>query len=158
MKRAIDHWGRNFLLCEPNRADAETTALILKRMHINVEWINDGRECVTRFADSPVGYFQCIFMTISMPSLNGYQTAEEIRQFARPDSLSIPIIGLTTACCEIDLQKAYLAGVDTHIAKPVDSQVVRSSLQAILSDCPKPWQNPNYTAMAVLHRWICNKK
>ena len=123
--------GQNVLLCDTDEAQAEKMAQFFKDRNIFVDWVNDGRECVTRFVDSPLCYFQYILLELSMPSLDGYETAEEIRQFNRPDSRTVPIIGMTGKLVEPDGPQPSAAGINVLIGRPVDLLVLDRTMQVL---------------------------
>ena len=84
----------------------------------------DGQKGIEAFSQSAVGYFSCILMDIRMPVKDGYETAEAIRALKRPDAKRIPIIAMTADAFEDDVLKCLNAGMNGHIAKPIDPELL----------------------------------
>lgn len=87
---------------------------------IIVETAADGQDALTKFTASEPGYYDLIFMDIQMPVMNGYAAASAIRALDRPDAKSVPIIAMTADAFAEDVKKAHNAGMNEHIAKPLD--------------------------------------
>ncbi len=94
-----------------------------------LEWAQDGVEAVSMFGHSPAGYYDAILMDIRMPRQDGYESARQIRAMDRPDA-DVPILAMTADAFSEDARKAKEAGMDAHIPKPIDIDVVLSALQA----------------------------
>lgn len=94
-----------------------------------LEWAQDGVEAVSMFEHSPAGYYDAILMDIRMPRQDGYESARQIRAMDRPDA-DVPILAMTADAFSEDARKAKEAGMDAHIPKPIDIDVVLSALQA----------------------------
>ena len=125
----LDLSGKRILLAE----DIEINRIILKELLIdtNVEIVEaeDGRIALQIFNDSAPDYFDLIFMDIQMPNLNGYQATEAIRKLDHPNAKSITIIAMTANAYREDIERALDAGMDGHVAKPLDLEVIRTVLQ-----------------------------
>lgn len=116
----IDYSGTRILLAEDNEINREIAIEILGITGITIDTAVDGKEAVDKFNSSQVGYYDMIFMDIQMPVMNGYDAALAIRALNRRDSKSIPIIAMTANAFAEDIQAAKSAGMNEHIAKPLD--------------------------------------
>ena len=85
----------------------------------------DGKSALTQFCNTDPGTFDLILMDIMMPEMNGYETTKAIRNLSnRPDGKKIPIIAMTANAFAEDVQAALNAGMDDHVAKPVDMEIL----------------------------------
>jgi len=113
--------GVQVLLCEDNDLNAEIAEVVLReRMQAQVTRAADGREGLQAFAASPEGHFDVVLMDIRMPVMNGYQATEAIRALDRADAARVPIIAMTADAYSQDVQHCRDAGMDDHLAKPID--------------------------------------
>lgn len=117
-----DFSGKRILLAEDNDLNAEIAMVLLSEMGFQVEWARDGDICVSMLEQAEAGYYDLILMDIQMPNMNGYQAAETIRNMADRSKADIPIVAMTANALDDDKQNAYAAGMDAHLAKPVDIQ------------------------------------
>ena len=111
--------GRNILLAEDNDLNAEIAEAILERAGLKTERVEDGIQCVNRIMQMPVGTYDVILMDIQMPKMDGYKATQEIRNLPDKDKACIPIIAMTANAFEEDKREAIAAGMNGHIAKPV---------------------------------------
>ena len=125
--------GCRLLLAEDNLLNQEIATELLGMEGAQVTAVENGREAVETFAGSPAGTFDAILMDIQMPELDGYGAAREIRRLDRPDSETIPILAMTANAFEDDIAAAKAAGMNGHIAKPIDMDRIREALAAVLS-------------------------
>lgn len=121
--------GRRLLLVEDNELNREIAYELLRMQGIVVETAEDGKQAVEKFQASGVGEYSCILMDIQMPVMDGYQASEVIRALSREDARKIPIIALTANAFATDLGKAHSAGMNDHIAKPIDIDHLMEVLQ-----------------------------
>ena len=112
--------GRHILLAEDNDLNAEIAEAILERAGLKIERVEDGVQCVNKVAKMPVGTYDMILMDIQMPKMDGYKATQEIRHLPDKDKASIPIIAMTASAFEEDKREAIAAGMNGHIAKPID--------------------------------------
>ena len=124
--------GKPILIAEDNDLNAEIAAELLAEMGFKVERAQDGDICVSMLEQAEGGYYDLILMDIQMPNMNGYQAAEAIRKMDDPSKAGIPIIAMTANAFEEDKKNAYTAGMDAHLAKPVDIQKIMKTLTRFL--------------------------
>ena len=117
--------GLNILIAEDNEINAEIITELLGILGINATVTGDGEEVVKRFASSGEDEFDMIFMDIQMPKMDGHQAARAIRKSSHPRALSIPIIAMTANAFEDDKRASLDAGMNAHIAKPIDFDRLR---------------------------------
>ena len=111
--------GRNILLAEDNDLNAEIAEAILERAGLKIERVEDGIQCVNRITKMPEGTYDMILMDIQMPKMDGYKATQAIRHLPDKDKARIPIIAMTANAFEEDKREAIAAGMDGHIAKPI---------------------------------------
>lgn len=116
----IDLKRERVLLAEDNELNAEIATEILKMTGLIVERVADGIEAVDKMDECEDGYFDMIFMDIQMPGMNGYDAARAIRAMDRNYCRQIPIIAMTANAFAEDVHAAKTAGMNEHIAKPLD--------------------------------------
>ncbi len=123
--------GKNILLVEDNELNAEIAMTILQDIGIKVELATDGKEALDRVKEVPAGYYDLILMDIQMPEMDGYQATRQIRKL--PDERAgIPIIAMTANAFEEDKKVAFDAGMNGHIAKPVEIEKMIQTLAEIV--------------------------
>ena len=119
--------GLHVLLAEDNDLNAEIAVTLLEEKGMIVTRTADGKSALTQFCNTAPGTFELILMDIMMPEMNGYETTKAIRNMPdRPDGKKIPIIAMTANAFAEDIQAALDAGMDGHVAKPVDMGVLLS--------------------------------
>ena len=129
-----DFGGRRVLLAEDLEFNAEIAAEFLSEANIVTEVAENGAEAVRMFSQSPEGYYSLIFMDIQMPELDGHAAAQKIRALSRPDAQSIPIIAMTANAFVEDIRKAKEAGMNGHIAKPLEIAKLITELKKWFGD------------------------
>ena len=112
--------GKNILLAEDNDLNAEIAETILERVGLKIERVEDGIQCVNKVEKMPVGTYDMILMDIQMPKMDGYKATQEIRHLPDKGKACIPIIAMTASAFEEDKREAIAAGMNGHIAKPID--------------------------------------
>ena len=119
--------GLHVLLAEDNDLNAEIAVTLLEEKGMIVTRTADGKSALTQFCNTAPGTFELILMDIMMPEMNGYETTKAIRNMPdRPDGKKIPIIAMTANAFAEDIQAALDAGMDGHVAKPVDMGMLLS--------------------------------
>lgn len=132
-----DFGGRRVLLAEDLEFNAEIASEFLSEANIVTEVAENGAVAVKKFAESPEGYYSLIFMDIQMPELNGHEAAKRIRTLPHPDAGTVPIVAMTANAFVEDVQKAKDAGMNGHIAKPLEIARLIEELKKWLGDCRK---------------------
>lgn len=118
--------GKRILLAEDNDINREIVSELLCGLGFVVDGAVNGAEAVKCFQGSSAGYYSIILMDIQMPVLNGLEAAAAIRKTAHMDAQSIPIIALSANAFEEDVEKSLAHGMQAHISKPVDINVVKN--------------------------------
>ena len=124
--------GRNILLAEDNDLNAEIAAAILERAGFHTERVEDGIQCVNRIEKMPAGTYDMILMDIQMPKMDGYKATQAIRRLPDRDKAGIPIIAMTANAFEEDKREALAAGMNGHIAKPIQVDKLLSTLSEVI--------------------------
>lgn len=127
-KKAPEFYGKRILLAEDNEVNREIVIELLRVHDISVDAAENGRQALEMFDTSDPGTYHAILMDIQMPVLNGYGAAAGIRSLKRSDAQSIPIIALTADAFADDIARSQKAGMNDHIAKPVDVNYLLETL------------------------------
>ena len=124
--------GKHILLCEDHPLNQEIAKALLEEHGIIVEVAENGAKGVEKFMQSPIGFFDAILMDIRMPIVDGYEATSRIRGLDRKDSKSVPIIAMTADAFASDVEKCMKAGMDGHIAKPIDpDKLIETLIESI---------------------------
>jgi len=124
--------GTRILLAEDNDLNAEITTTILENAGFIVDRAENGAVCVDKVYTSPEGSYDLILMDIQMPLMNGYEASRTIREMVNEKKAAIPIIALTANAFDEDKRSAIDAGMNGHLAKPVNVQELLSALAKVL--------------------------
>ena len=124
--------GRNVLLAEDNDLNAEIAEIILERAGLKTERVENGIQCINRIMEMPVGTYDMVLMDIQMPKMDGYKATQEIRHLPDKAKTCIPIIAMTANAFEEDKKAALAAGMNGHIAKPIQVDKLLSILSEII--------------------------
>ena len=125
--RRSDYSDRRVLLVEDNDLNREIASEIIGMTGASVEIVENGREAVERIENASENWYDIVFMDVQMPVINGYEATAAIR--ALPGRRGqIPIIAMTANAFEEDRKKAFDAGMDGHIAKPIDIEKLRAAI------------------------------
>ena len=124
--------GRNILLAEDNDLNAEIAEAILERAGLKTERVEDGIQCVNKITKMPVGTYDMILMDIQMPKMDGYKATQAIRNLPDRDKACIPIIAMTANAFVEDKRDAIAAGMNGHIAKPIQVDKLLSMLAEVI--------------------------
>lgn len=112
--------GRRFLLVDDNELNREIVHELLAMHGAQVEEAFDGAQAVEAFSAHPAGYYDAILMDLQMPVMNGYEATGQIRALDHPDAASIFILAVTADAFSEDIERTRAAGMNAHIAKPID--------------------------------------
>jgi CheY-like chemotaxis protein len=123
---------KHVLLCEDHPLNQELMLALLENQGMIVELAENGQQGVEMFRNSTLGFYDIILMDIRMPVMDGYEATRQIRSLKRTDALTVPILALTADAFAEDVQRCREAGMDGHIAKPVDPQKMYERLSSIL--------------------------
>ena len=128
-------FGRNAraLVAEDNEINMEIVRTILWEAGISTEGAFNGQEALSAFEASEDGYFQAILMDLQMPVMDGYTAARKIRESAHPQAADIPVVALTANAFAEDIAKALAAGMNDHVAKPIDYERLFGVLEKCLA-------------------------
>ena len=116
--------GRRILLAEDNELNWEIAEELLTAEGLELDWAENGQICVDKFTAAQPGYYDAILMDLRMPVMTGYEATYAIRAMVHPDAKSIPIIAMTADAFAEDVKKCLDAGMNAHVAKPIDVREV----------------------------------
>jgi two-component system sensor histidine kinase/response regulator len=120
--------GKRVLLVEDHPLNVEVARKLLERKGFLVEHAENGVRAVEMYAKTPAGYYDAILMDIRMPQMDGLQAANAIRHMSKETSRFIPIIAMTANAFDDDIQKSKLAGMNAHLAKPIEPKQMFQTL------------------------------
>lgn len=130
LRKDMDLHGLHVLLAEDNDLNAEIAVSLLEEQGMIVTRAADGKSALLQFCNTAPETFDLILMDIMMPEMNGYETTKAIRNLSdRPDGKEIPIIAMTANAFAEDVQAALDAGMDDHVAKPMDMDILISAIE-----------------------------
>ncbi len=124
--------GKRLLLAEDNELNTEIAVTILSELGFKVDTASDGIECIDKLQNSPSFFYDFILMDIQMPHMDGYKATQFIRSVDSPYMKNIPIIAMTANAFEEDRQNALKSGMNGHISKPIDINVLVKTLKDII--------------------------
>lgn len=125
---ALNLNGMHFLLAEDNELNAEIITELLKAEGADCEVVDNGELAVWTFTSSEAHSYDAILMDVMMPVLNGYEATKAIRRSDHPEALTIPIVAMTANAFVKDVQDALDAGMNAHIAKPINMETLKNTL------------------------------
>ncbi len=126
--------GLHFLAAEDNEINAEILAEILEIEGATCEIVENGRLAVEQFEKSGEGEYDAILMDVQMPVMNGYEATRAIRALEREDGGRIPIIAMTANAFAEDEKEALDAGMDFHVAKPIDMELLKNVIRQCIKE------------------------
>ncbi len=124
--------GCHFLIAEDNEINAEILGELLQLWGAEFTVKRDGFQAVEEFRNSKPGIYDMIFMDVQMPVMNGYEATKIIRSLSRPDAKEIMIVAMTANAFAEDIQAALEAGMNRHIAKPLDAGLLYNTISQLL--------------------------
>lgn len=131
-KKTADLKGRRILLAEDVQVNAEIMMMVLGMREMEVDHAENGQEAVNLFASHDAGYYSAILMDMRMPIMDGLEATKVIRAMEREDAKSIPIIALTANAFDEDVQHSLQAGLDAHLSKPVEPEILFGTLEKLI--------------------------
>ncbi len=124
--------GKKILLAEDHPLNAEIASKLLAKNGCTVVWGHDGLETVKIFKNSELNEFDAVLMDIRMPNMDGIQATKAIREMDRADAKTVPIIAMTANAYESDVKKSIDAGMNAHIAKPINPSLMFETISKFL--------------------------
>ena len=132
MSETVDLKGRRVLLAEDVMVNAEIMMMVLSMREMDVEHAENGRVAVEMFSSHEEGYYDAILMDMRMPEMDGLEATRRIRELDRNDAKTIPIIALTANAFDEDVQRSMQAGLDAHLSKPVEPELLFETLENLI--------------------------
>ncbi len=125
--------GKRVLLAEDMAINAEIMMMVLNMREIKADHAENGRIAVELFASHPEGYYDAILMDMRMPEMDGLEASRTIRAMERADAKTVPIIALTANAFDEDVQRSMQAGLNAHLSKPVQPEVLFDTLESLMA-------------------------
>ena len=132
--RRYRHAGKKVLLVEDNILNQEIATAILEEAGLSVDVVEDGTDAVVRMGSADESQYDVILMDIQMPKMDGYTATKEIRTLSNNKKANIPIIAMTANAFEEDKKNAFEAGMNAHIAKPINIDVILEVFDQVFAD------------------------
>ena len=132
LESKADLTGRRILLAEDVAINAEIMVMVLESRQMQVEVAENGRIAVDKFAEHPAGYYDAILMDMRMPEMDGLEATQTIREMDREDAKTLPIIALTANAFDEDVQRSMQAGLNAHLSKPVQPELLYETLESLI--------------------------
>lgn len=132
-EKAWNFAGKKALLVDDNMINREIAKAILQRFGFGVEEAFDGSEAFEVVKRSKPGYYDVVLMDIQMPNMNGYDATMAIRSLPDPEVSRVPVIAMTANAFDEDVKKAHAAGMNDHVAKPIDIPELMRILEEVMS-------------------------
>ena len=126
--------GKHILLAEDVAVNAEIMLMVLQMRQMEADHAENGKKAVEMFAAHPEGYYDAILMDMRMPEMDGLEATRAIRAMEREDAKTIPIIALTANAFDEDVQRSMQAGLNAHLSKPVQPEVLFETLESLIKD------------------------
>ena len=132
IRETADLTGRRVLLAEDVSVNAEIMMMVLSMREMQVDHAENGRIAVEMFEEHEEGYYDAVLMDLRMPEMDGLEATRRIRDMDRSDAKTVPIIALTANAFDEDVQQSMQAGLNAHLSKPVEPDVLFETLEALL--------------------------
>lgn len=128
----IDFEGKRVLLVEDHQMNIEIAKRLLENRHCSVDVAENGLKALEAFTGTEPGYYDAILMDIRMPVMDGLQAARNIRGWNKKDAKTVPIIAMTANAFDEDVDRSHQAGMDAHLAKPIDPELLYRVLYRLI--------------------------
>lgn len=128
-----DFSGKRVLLAEDNAVNAEVLTGFLKRVNLQVDHAENGKEALKRYESMPDYYYDMLFLDLNMPIMDGYEAAEKIREANKADAQEIPIAAVTADIFAEGVVKVHKAGMNDYVTKPIDCAALYQTIEKYLS-------------------------
>ena len=132
VRQTADLKCRRVLLAEDVTVNAEIMIMVLSMREIQVDHAENGRIAVEMFEDHEEGYYDAVLMDMRMPEMDGLEATRRIRALNRSDAKTVPIIALTANAFDEDVQRSMQAGLNAHLSKPVEPDILFETLEGLL--------------------------
>ena len=126
--------GRRILLAEDMEINAEIISMLLESRDMEVDLAQNGKIAVDKFGAHEPGYYDAVLMDMRMPEMDGLEATRRIRAMDREDARCIPIIALTANAFDEDVQRSLQAGLNAHLSKPVQPEVLFETLESLIQN------------------------
>ena len=133
MPQHAGYAGKKVLLVEDNALNREIATAILEQAGLQVDSVEDGTDAVARMNTAAEDQYDLILMDVQMPRMDGYTATRKIRDMENPRKANIPIVAMTANAFDEDRKKAFAAGMNAHVAKPIDMAVLSHTLDEIFA-------------------------
>ena len=140
---AVDLRGLRVLIAEDVEVNAEILQMILESREIGSDVAENGIVAVDLFASHPENYYAAILMDVRMPEMDGLEATRQIRAMERSDSKIIPVIALTANAFDEDVQRSLQAGLNAHLTKPIQPEVLFETLESLVRTAGKDTDGGN---------------
>ena len=130
--------GRRVLLAEDVEVNADIMVMVLAMRGVTADVAENGRIALEKFSAQPEGTFDAILMDMRMPEMDGLEATRAIRALDRADSKTVPIIALTANAFDEDVQRSLQAGMNAHLSKPVEPDVLYGTLESLIPEEKHP--------------------
>ncbi|MDD4851046.1 MAG: transporter substrate-binding domain-containing protein [Gemmiger sp.] len=134
--------GKRVLLCEDHPLNTQIATRLLKKRGMQVECAANGQQAVALFEAAAPYHYAVVLMDIRMPVMDGLQAARAIRALPRPDARQVPIVAMTANAFDEDAQRSREAGMNAHLTKPIDPQLLYQTIADEIARAEKPAQSP----------------
>ena len=131
---AVDLKGRRILLAEDVAINAEIMIMVLSMREMDVDLAENGKVAVAMYQNHEPGYYDAILMDMRMPEMDGLEATQIIRASNQADAKTIPIIALTANAFDEDVQRSMQAGLNAHLSKPVEPDLLFETLEELLAE------------------------
>ena len=132
--KKVDLKGRHILLAEDMEINAEIMMHVLAMREMESDRAANGKEAVDLYESKPEGYYDAILMDMRMPEMDELTASKMIRSSARADAATIPIIALTANAFDEDVQQSLQAGLNAHLSKPVEPDILFETLEKLIKE------------------------
>ena len=130
----LDLTGKRIMIVEDIEINRVILCEHLASTGVSIDETEDGNFAVEQFKNSPVGYYDLIFMDIQMPIMDGYEATRQIRSLDRPDAKTVPILAISANAYKEDIESALASGMNAHIAKPVEINILMDMIKYYLEE------------------------
>ncbi len=131
-RKTVDLTGKRILLAEDVSVNAEIMAMVLEMRGIISDTAENGRIAVEKFSSNPAHYYDAILMDMRMPEMDGLEATRAIRALDKEDAGTVPIIALTANAFDEDVQRSLQAGMNAHLSKPVEPDILFKTLEELI--------------------------